>query len=224
MYQNPINLQQFSNREDLILSMGIYDDDTFDPIDLTRASTANGQTFTGGAWTVTDGAIVTSSMTAITIPAYPVNAQLTALALTVGTGLAIKAGDPITIKDTASGKNTMAGYVTSYAGATGALVVQIGFTFQFEIRNVGPGWQPGAVGYTSWYDFGHSNQEAIIKASLADYISIIDMGILQIGIPESIMRGLRADTYGCGLTMTDGVATRQIFIATLPILWGGVSN
>lgn len=224
MYQNPINLQQFSNREDLILSMGIYDDDTFEPIDLVRASTATGQAFTSNAWTVKDGAIVTTSATQLTIPAFPVNAQLSALALTVAPGLAIQGGDPITIADTATGKNTMSGYVLSYAIATGALVVQIGFTFQFEIRKVGPNWQPGAVGYTAWFDVGVSNQQPVIIGSLANYISIIDVGMLQIDIPESKMRALTADTYGCALTLTDSVSTRQIFLATLPILWGGVTN
>ena len=55
------------------------------------------QPFTSAAWTVTDGGILTPSATSITIPVYPIGNQLSALALTVGIGLGILPGDPVTI-------------------------------------------------------------------------------------------------------------------------------
>jgi hypothetical protein len=139
MYANPVLLPQFSNREDLLLTISIFDDDTGQPVDLAGVKLALPQNFTAAAWTVTDGAIITTSATQITIPYFPQGSQLSALSLIVGVGLAIAAGDPITIKDTATGLNSMTGFVISYAGNTGALVVQIGKTFQFEIRKGRPG-------------------------------------------------------------------------------------
>jgi hypothetical protein len=224
MYANPALLQPRSNREDFIETIGLYDDDTFAPINLTGTATASGQAFTSAAWNVTDGAIATASATSITIPAFPVGAQLSALALTVGAGLGILPGDPIKIADTATGLNTMAGYVVSYAAATGALVCQIGWTYQFEIRKLPPNWTPG-TDYTSFYDFGTSSPSPVLSASLAaGTIQVIDMGVIQILIPEKTFRTLSSGTYGASLTMTDGVNTRQVFIGRLPVLHGGVSN
>jgi hypothetical protein len=222
MYQNPTLLPQFSNREDFLLPIQIYDDDTFQPIDLIRTSTANGQAFTSSAWTITDGAISTTSATSITIPVFPTGAQLSTLALTVGVGLGILAGDPIKIADTATGLNVMNGYVLNYASATGALVVQIGFTFQFEIRRTGPGWP--TTDYSAYYDFGISAQSPVLTASLANgYLTVIDVGALQIRIPEVIFKSLNGGTYGACLTLTDSVNTRQLFIGKLPVIWGGVT-
>ena len=224
MYQNPVLLPQFSNREDFLLTMQVFDDDTFDLIDLVGASTSNGQAYTGNAWTVTDGAITTTSATQITIPAFPYQGQLSALALTVGTGLAINAGDPIKIADTATGLNTMVGYVVSYSSQTGALVVQIGWTYQFEIRRADANRDPGAD-YATFYDFGVYPQSPILQSSFANgQVSVIDTGTLQILIPESIFKTLKSGTYGACLTMTDSVNTRQPFIGRLPIFWGGVTQ
>lgn len=223
MYLNPVLFPQFTTREDFLTTIALYDDDTFEPIDLVGTVTASNVAFTGSAWTVTDGTIVTSSATPITIPVYPIGAQLSALSLTVGTNLGILAGDPITIKDTPTGLNTMTGYVVSYARATGALVCQIGMTYQFEIRKMPPNWQPG-LGYISWYDFGVAEQAPILQASLANgEILNVDIGRIQIRIPESIFRTLRSGTYGASMTMTNSVDTRQLFIGRLPTLWGGVS-
>ena len=223
MYQT-VYIPEFSNREDFLITVQLYDDDTGALINLVNAATANGQAFTSNAWTVTDGAIVTNSATQITIPAYPIGAQLSALALTVGVGLCILAGDPVAIKDTATGLNAMTGYVVSYASATGALVVQIGFTYQFEIRKTPPNWQPG-LGYSAFYDPGFAMQSPILQASLANgEITMIDQGTLQIFIPEATFRTLKGGTYAANLTMTDSVNTRQVFLGQLPVLFGGVTN
>jgi hypothetical protein len=221
MYANPILLPQFSNREDFYLPISVYDDD------LNQAVNLSGCTGSGtfSLWNIVDGAIVTTSTTTITIPATPINNQLSSLSLTVGVGLGIKTGDPITITDGITGTNSMTGYVLSYASTTGALVVQIGMTFEFEIRK-----QPHSGPLS--YGYGYSSYPALgtydeatpeITASLANYISITDIGYLLINIPESVMKTLRPGTRRACLTMTDSVNTRQLFIAQLPILSGGVT-
>ena len=223
MWINPVLFPQVSNREDFITTLQLYDDDTFTLLNLDGTQVAGIVAFTSAAWTVTDGAIVTTSSTSITIPVYPIGSQLSALALTVGAGLAILPGDAITIADTATGLNTMTGYVTSYNSGTGALVCQIGWTYQFEIRKTPPNWQPG-LGYISWYDFGIAEQSPILQASLANgEITVVSNGTLQVRIPEATFRTLRSGTYATCMTMTDSVNTRQIFLGRLPVFWGGVS-
>lgn len=243
MYQNPVLLPQFSNREDFLLTIGLWDDLSYNsqtglyqPISLSGTSLVGGPggpAFTGNNWTVTDGAIATSSTTQITIPTFPIGNQLSALALTVGTNLGILPGDPITIAD-ASGQNTMTGYVTSYTAANGALVCQIGCTFQFEIRIAGP--HNDSSGYVPWYDMGsYPDYGPLLQASLGNGITIVDVGVIQIFIPETQFRKLGntgassipmdwGGTYRCGLTATDSVNTRQLFIARLPVLSGGVTQ
>lgn len=222
MYASPILLPQFSNREDLLLPVSIFDDDTGQAINLS--GTTGSGTFNN--WTVTDGAIVTASNTQITIPQLPIGNQLSALSAVVGIGLGILAGDPIVFADQ-SGKNTMMGYVLTYNLATGAIVCQIGLAFQFEVRKQ---QHTGARNN----DFGYSNYPAIgvyddeipeIIASLGNGILITDIGYAQIMIPEVQMRKLRhTGTRRAGMTMTDSVNTRQVFIAQLPILSGGVTH
>ena len=218
MYAWPVVLGPRSNREDYLETIALFDDDLNQPISL--AGTTGAGTFS--LWTVTDGAIVTASATTITIPPFPIGNQLSALPLTVGAGLGILPGDPIKIAD-ASGKNTMTGYVISYAIATGALVVQIGMTFQFEIRAKGP-WTWDSD-YNPWYDVGAPTiDRPIITASLGKGIEIIDVGYIQIMIPELQFRVLRHKSYKVGLTMTDSVNTRQVMAAELPMIFGGVTN
>lgn len=235
MYATPVLHRQFSNREDFLETVGLYDDETGAPIKLdgTTLGPTNPNGFTGSQWTVRDGVILTTSATPITIPAYPIGNQLSALALTVGTGLAIKAGDPITISDTPTGLNSMTGYVTSYVSSTGALVCQIGVTFQFEIRKIG---RPMGIGdgYGPWWDFGIPPDGPLISASLGNGILITDLGSIQILIPESSFRALGnpsstqpgrgSGTYQTGLTMTDSINTRQVFIGRLPVLYGAVTQ
>lgn len=238
MYQYATILPPFSNREDYLLTLAIFDDDTLQPIDLSGITLANtGADFTASAWTVTDGAIVTASVTQITIPMLPVTGarSLTALALTVGTGLAIKAGDPIKIADTATGKNILLGFVTSYTASNGALVVQIGWTFQFEIRRGGP--RNNGTGYIPWWDWGTPDDLGpLLTASFSNgYLSLIDTNVVQILMPESVIRTLgttglfapsQADapgTYKVAMTGTDSINTRQLLTASQPFYYGGVT-
>lgn len=230
MYLARTLLPQLTNREDFLLTVALFDDDLNQPIKLDGCTTASGQAFTGNAWTVTDGAIVTTSTTQITIPAFPIGNQVIALALTVGTNLAIVAGDPITIKDTATGLNFMVGYVTSYTASNGALVVQIGVTFQFEIRRSGPR-NENLDDFDPFFFVGMVlNQPPLITAKLglpspvSATITHTDTGIFQIRVPEAIFRNLNHRTFRASCTMTDSIDTRSVFVAELPVLTGGVMN
>lgn len=236
--------QQVTNREDFFFTLGLFDDDLNQPINVAGVVLAPGNPngLTGSAWTVTDGTISTTSSTTLTIPAYPIGNQLSALALTVGTGLSIQAGDPIKIADTATGLNTMVGYVTSYVSSTGALICQIGSTFQFEIRRGGPR-QTNTTGYVDFYDFGTPDDLGpLLKASLGipsatqQAVTIVDVGIIQVKFPEAVFRTLGSapggpsqpsgghGTFTVGMTMFDGVDTRQILLGLLPVLYGNVTQ
>lgn len=145
------------------------------------------------------------------------------MALTVGVGLAINAGDPIVIKDTATGLNTMTGYVTSYNTTTGALVVQIGVSFRFEIRRIGPRFQ--GSGYIPYWDWGVPDEYGpLIAVGNGSGITILDVGVIQILIPAATLQKLHGGTYSAALVMTDSVNTRQVFVGTLPIQQGAVSK
>ena len=223
MYQNqPVLLPPVSNREDLLISVSIFDDDTGDPINLSSTVTASGMPFSGSNWVVTDGPIATTSATPLTIPTPPIQDELAALTLTVGTNLAIVPGDSVKIADP-TGVNWMVGTVTSYTASSGTLVCQIGCTFQFEIRR-GPPRNDGS-GYVPWYDFGTPDEIGpLLSAALGTGVTITDIGYLQVLIPEPTFRKLAIGTFTANLTLFDGVATRQVFIANLPVLYGGVTQ
>lgn len=223
-----------TNREDFISTNAIYDDISNQPINLTGTILANPiMPFTASAWTIVDGPIVTTSSTTLTIPVPPIGADLLAVTLTVGTNLAIKPSDPVVISDTATRQNQMLGYVTSYSAGSGTLVCQVGVSFQFELR----GDSAGAFsGYSANYDWGLPNdQGAVLRATLGNGISIVDLGYFTIMIPEIQFRGILdipfnsqsntvARTLMASLTMTDTVNTRQLYVGRLPILFGGVTQ
>jgi hypothetical protein len=217
-------LPVFTNREDFVLPISMNDDDTGDPFNAAYITTATpGAAFTASSWNVTVGGIGTTSVTTLTIPAYPIGNQLLAVQLTVGTSLAIVPGANITIADH-TGLNTMSGYVSSYNPTTGVLVCQIGVSFQFEIRRGKP--NESGVGYVTWYDFGvQSDAGPLLSASLGSGIFITGIGQVLITIPEVQFKQLNGDgTYTAALTYTDTVNTRQVFRAPLPVIQGGVTN
>jgi hypothetical protein len=226
MYVDVIRLDQRTNREDFFQVMQCADDDTGQPLSLAPIVLAPGNTngLTGSAWTVTDGGIVTTSSSTLTIPGYPIGNQLAAVALTVPSGLGIKAGDAITIVDTPTKQNSMTGFVTSYAATTGALVCQMSWTFQFEIRRMERDDHFG-TGFNSFFDFGiPSNDAPLLAIALGTGISIVDIGSLQILIPESTFKQLSGPrTFKACLTGTNGIDTRQFFDGELPVKWGGVT-
>lgn len=228
MYAWPILLPAQSNREDLLRTISLFDDDTGQAIDVSGRTLAAPGDFTAANWVVTSGTIVTASVTQLTIKDYPFGNEMQAIACTVGVGLAILAGAPVTIKDAATGKNTMTGYVTSYAPATGALVCQIGSAFLLEIRTHAHNYDYS--GYASSSYIGTDDCSLpIIQASLGNGISVIDVGVIQVRIPANPgatlnTAQLRHKTYNVGLTMFDGYDTRQLMIGRLPILNGYVSS
>jgi hypothetical protein len=66
--------------------------------------------------------------------------------------------------------------------------------------------------------------EPIIFASLADYISIIDVGTIQIQIPYTVMQKMHGGrTYNVYLRLEDAANddARQLLIGKLPIAFGG---
>jgi hypothetical protein len=221
MYLNPVLFPQQTNREDLLTTVALFDDDTGAAIDVSGRTLAGPGDFTAANWVVTSGVIVTASASVMTIKDYPIGSEMQAIACTVGLGLAITAGAPVTIKDAATGLNTMTGYVTSYAPATGALVVQIGCAFEFEIRGHHHHHGYGG-GYGSSVAIGSDDCEApLISAQLGNGISVVDLGKLQLRIPAMTMAKLRHRTYGVGMTSFDGYDSRQLFIGSLPIFSGG---
>lgn len=218
MYVYPAYLPAVSNREDLVFTVGVYDDDTGNPLEMSGVALANPSDFTGSDWTVTDGDIQTTSDTELTIPYFPIGNELEAVALVVAENLQIVPGDPITIADP-TGLNAMSGYVQSYAASTGALVVQVGCTFLLTIR-------PGSRhhdGYTPSWDVAYGEGHAdIITACLGNGISIVGTGMLQVRIPASSLQRLRSRTYDVGMIMFDGSDTRELLLGKLPVIAGVV--
>lgn len=231
MYADRVLLPRYSNREDFLLTVSLFDDDLNQPIKIDGCATLAGTPFVGSNWTVTDGAVIAGSVTTITIPVFPIGNQLSVLSLQLnpsgggGFPTGISPGDPITISDAATGlKNSMVGYVISYVVATGKLVVQIGVTFQFEIRRCGPR-NSNIDDFTPFFYTGQVlTTPPILSASLGNGITHIDTGVFQIRIPEATFRQLERRTYQAGLTMTDSIDTREIFVAALPVGYGGVTN
>lgn len=220
MYQWPVLLPALSNREDLLMTVALFDDDTGELLDVSGRTLSLPGDFIANAWTVTDGAIVTNSATQLTIKDYPFGNEMQALALVVGANLAIAPGDLVTIADTATGRNTMTGYVIAYTALTGALVVQVGSNFDFEIR--GP-WRGGGDGYGDCPESSYP-ENPIIQAQLGSGITVVDTGVIQLRIPAATIAQLRHKTYKASMLMFDGYDTRQLFIGKLPMLFGGVSS
>jgi hypothetical protein len=94
MYANPILLPEQTNREDLLRTVSLFDDDTGQAIDVSGRTLAAAGDFVGNVWVVTCGTIITASVSQLTIKDYPIQAEMQALALNVGVGLAILAGSP----------------------------------------------------------------------------------------------------------------------------------
>lgn len=225
MYTYPVLFPESSNREDLNRTLSIFDDDTGDPLNLTGiVSLANQNGFTGSNWQITDGLITTTSATPITVPGYPVGNQLLAIGMVVGAGLNILQGDVVTITDV-GGQATLSGYVMSYTSGNGSLVVQVGLMFQLEIRSQDRhGRSFGDFDYSQWYDWGGGPVGTpLLIATLGQGLTVVDLGYLQINIPEAYMRRLTNKSYLISLVCSDSVNTRQLFVGKLPMIFGGVN-
>lgn len=219
MYANPVLLPEITNREDFLRTFSGFDDDTGQPFDFSGRTLAAPGDFTGAVWTVTSGTVISASVTPLTIKDYPFGLEMQAITCVIGVGLAILAGAPVTISD-ATGKNTMTGYVTSYAPATGVLVAQIGCAFDFEMR---AHHHHNGSGYGTWWGDDCSGTPEI-RAQLGSGILVVGLGVIQVRIPAVTMQTLRHRTYDVGMILFDGSDTRQIFLGKQPILYGGVST
>lgn len=220
MYHTPVLFRARSNREDFLDFVSLFDDDTGQAIDVSGRTLALPGDFTANAWTVISGNVVTASLSQITIKDYPFGNEMQAIALTVGLNLAIAAGAPVTIADALTGKNTLTGYVTSYAPATGAMVVQVGVAFNFEISGSAM-ISDYDTGYGSSSLIGdYSADQPLISAQLGNGLSVVDVGKIQVRIPAATMAVLNGKTYDVGMVSFDGYDSRQIFVGKLPILRG----
>jgi hypothetical protein len=222
MYAWPVLLPAQTNREDFLKTVSLFDDDTGAAIDVSGRTLAAPGDFTGANWTITDGTIITHSVTPLTIKDYPFGLEMQAISPVVGQNLGILAGDFVIIADPTA-KNTMSGYVTSYAPSTGALVVQVGCAFDFEMR-AHHHHHDGGGGYSFAADeFGGACDGPLIQAQLGSGITVVGTGIIQIRIPASTMSKLRHRTYGVAMTLFDGSDTRQLLLGKQPMLYGGVT-
>lgn len=221
MYAWPITFPAQTNREDMLRTLSLFDDDTGQPIDISGRTLAAAGDFTGSEWTATCGNIITNSVTELTIKDYPFGDEMQAITLTVDLNLGILAQDFLTIADP-TGLNTMTGYVTNYTPSTGALIVQVGSAFEFEIRGH-HGFDGGGSGYSeSSSDIGTDNLEPIISAQLGNGITAIGLGVMQLRIPVSTINKLHHRTYSAAMSMFDGADTRQLFVGKQPIIGGAV--
>jgi hypothetical protein len=224
MYAYPVLLPAITNREDFLRTVSLFDDDTGQAIDVSGRTLANPGDFTAAAWTVTSGLNVSASVTSLTIKDYPFGNEMQAIALTIGSGLTINPGDPVTIADTATGKNTMTGFVTSYVAATGAMVAQIGCAFDFEMRGHHH-HEFNDCDYGSSSGIGTDISDTpVVQAQLGSGITVVGLGVVQVRIPASTLFKTRHRTYSVAMAVYLGGDTRQILLGKQPILYGGLST
>jgi hypothetical protein len=222
MYAYPTLLRPFSNREDFLTTVSIFDDDTGDPIKLDGCVTQYGQPFTGSTWSVISGTLDAFSTTTLTIPVFPIaSVAQTALFLQLPVNLAINPGDPVKIVDP-TGQNYMTGLVTSYDPQKGAMVVQIGLTFAFELRR---GLPRDDFDYVPYFYGPGTVQDSgpLLRATLGQGIAITDIGWLQVLFPAPMVQKLYGGTYIISLVMSDGASTRQVFLGTVAVFNGSLS-
>lgn len=223
---NPVQFPEITNRESWSPLIGIYDDSTGEPINLSN---------TGGVgayanWVVQTSAalygttiLTTSSASSLTVGSGVQNAVLP-------TGLAIIPGQYVNFLYQPDNTQFMAGIVNSYNSATGAIQFTVAtMTMQLEIRrirNAGDGY--GLDGYSDTYgEWGSVECNApILSASIGNGISIVDIGIIQIYFSETSMRSLGRGMHSVASTLasSDGVDVRQLFLGRLPVFFGGVTN
>lgn len=95
------------------------------------------------------------------------------------------------------------------------------YAITLEISRAGPPRSYGGYGVPfPYYDLDCA---PIITASLANYISIVDTGTIQIAIPKSVVTTLSPQTYDVFLTIDPNGADdgRQLLIGKVPVLYGG---
>lgn len=225
MYMPSTQFPQVTNRESFSQLVGVYDNETGDPINLTNTS---GQG-TFASWSVQVAAtlfgttlLATTSATSLTIGNGTFNAVMPA-------NLAITPGQFVAFISQPSTLNFMQGQVTAYNTTTGAISFNIAtVAIELEIRRVernGSMWRDS--GYGASYSLGsYDFNQPILRASIGNGITIVDQGIFQIYFSETQFRQLGSGMHSVAATLAsaDGVDVRQLFLGRLPVLSGAVTN
>jgi hypothetical protein len=225
VYQPATQFPQITNRESWTQLVGVYDDDSGDPINLTN--TQGQGTFASWAAQVAatlsgPGVLATTSLTSLAIG----NGTFAAV---VGTGLAITPGQFVTFISQADTTQWMQGQVVSYNAATGAISFTVAtVAIELEIRRVARhGSDFRSSGYGAAYQLGsYDCDRPILTASIGNGITIVDQGIFQIYFSETQFRQLGSGMHSVAATLAsaDGVDVRQLFLGRLPVFSGGVTN
>ena len=225
MYQPSTQFPQITNRESWSQLIGVYDDSTGDPLNLTNTS---GQG-TFASWSVQVAAalngptlLATTSQSSLTIGNGTFNAV-------VPSGLAITVGQFVTFIAQNSQTNWMQGPVVSYDPTTGDISFTIAtVTIQLEIRREqrhGDYFRDS--GYGASYTLGSYDFDSpILTASIGNGITIVDQGIFQIYFSETQFRQLGSGMHSVAATLAsaDGIDVRQLFLGRLPVFSGRVTN
>jgi hypothetical protein len=239
MYMNPTQFPEQTNRESFSPLIGIYDDDTGDPISLTNSSGAG----TFSSWIVQVSTILygssiltTTSLSTLTIATGSQSATLPVILLApnnflvqitiVSPGLPIVPGQYVMFTASSDSTKWMAGIVTSYNPVTGSLNFTVAtVNIQLEIRRMrdGPHWD----GYSdNFAGYGSTDCDApILTASVGNGIYIVDTGIIQVYFSKTSMRRLSSGVHSVAATLdtSDEFDARQLFRGRLPIFEGGVT-
>lgn len=222
MYVNPILFSAVTNRESWNPTVGLYDDDTDEPFNLTN--TQGSGTF--AAWSAQVSAtlfgavlLTTTSISSLTIAQGTITA-------TVAPSLNISAGQYVKFLSQANTTIWMQGKVSSYNSTTGVLVFVVSSgTIALEIRRAKDVRQNS--GYIPYYDWSVDDGGGpVLSASMTDgRIVILDLGVFQVSFTLTDMRSLCPGTYvvACVYTSADGLDTRQLFIGRLPVLSGYIT-
>lgn len=225
MYQSSLQFNPVTNRESFTQLVGVYDDATGQPINLTNTS---GQG-TFNAWSVQVAAALygptllsTLSQSSLTIGNGTFNAVLPP-------DLDITPGQFVTFIAQPGTVNFMQGPINSYDPISGDITFQIAtVAIELEIRRAERhGSDHRDSGYGANYTLGSYDWDhAILTASIGNGITIIDQGIFQIYFPESRFRSLGSGMHSVAATLAsaDGVDVRQLFLGRLPVLAGRVTT
>jgi hypothetical protein len=123
----------------------------------------------------------------------------------------------------------MQGKITAYNATTGAISFTVAtVAIELEIRRVernGSMWRDS--GYGASYSLGsYDFNQPILRASIGNGITIVDIGIFQIYFSETQFRSLGSGMHSvdCTLASADGIDVRQLFLGRLPVFAGGVTN
>lgn len=225
MYMPSTQFPQITNRESWSQLIGVYDDATGDPINLTN--TAGQGTFAN--WAVQIAATLYGAALLSTISQSSLTIGNGTFAAVVPTGLAITPGQFVTFISQPSTTNWMQGQINTYDPDTGDITFTIAtVAIELEIRRVQrSGSDFRDSGYGANYMLGSYDwDQPILSASIGNGIEIVDLGIFQVYFSETQFRSLGSGMHSVAATLAsaDGVDVRQLFLGRLPVFSGAVTN